>query len=156
LTPDGSRFILASSRTRCKQLRHVAHFLIVCDHRQDTFMKSRSTYRSPAAVCPAVLILVATVWLSGCVEAGRMASRLDPDQRPLAVEDSAVSDCELLGALAEDIDPGCLSMTAERVRCELEVRDRARQMGATHIVWIYRLSTGVAAKAFRCPPAPAP
>lgn len=113
-------------------------------------MNQRNARRMPVAMAPLLLFFLAAGCLAGCVEIGRMAPGLDPNALPLAVEENAVANCTLLGALVQDVDPGCISLTAERVRCELNVRDRARQMGATHIVWLYRLPTGVAAKAYRC------
>ena len=107
-----------------------------------------ATARDPSMV---VIVLLALFCLSGCAWTPYMAPHLDPNKVPVDAVASEVSGCQMVGVLVEDIDPEVLSLTAERVRCELNVRQQARQMGATHLVWIYRYPTGVAARVFRCP-----
>ena len=117
----------------------------------NTPVDHRCRRATPGDPSMGVIVLLALLCLSGCAWAPYMAPHLDPAKVPVDAAANEVSGCQMVGVLVEDVDPEVLSLTAERVRCELNVRKQARQMGATHLVWIYRYPTGVAARAFCCP-----
>lgn len=113
-------------------------------------------HRRPKGRCNAlacVSLLIALAGLAGCTLLPQMAPHLDPVKAPIEADETQVAHCRPVGVFIQEVDPGLPSQSAERVRCELRVREQARDKGATHLVWLYRYPTGVAARGFRCPTA---
>lgn len=98
-------------------------------------------------------MLAAVLLLAGCAPLPRMAPQPDREALPIEAVSEQVRGCRQIGVFVEDVDPARISRSAERLRLEREVRDRARRGGATHLVWLYRYPTGIAARAYRCPAA---
>jgi hypothetical protein len=68
-------------------------------------------------------------------------------------ESGMVKECQYLGTISEISDPGKFVTDyhlAEYYDGELKVLQRADNMEATHIVWLYNHPIGSAAYAYRC------
>ena len=64
-----------------------------------------------------------------------------------------VQDCQYLDTISETSDPGKFVTSYQFVRFydgELKVLERADNMEATHIVWMYNYPIGSSASAYRC------
>ena len=71
----------------------------------------------------------------------------------VVAEPEMVSQCQYLDTVAETSDPGKFATDyhwAEYYDGELKVLQRANNMEATHIVWLYNHPIGSAASAYRC------
>lgn len=72
---------------------------------------------------------------------------------PIGAEEIILHNCRYLDTISEITDPGKLVFPA---KCsnpyggEANVLDRASNMGASHIVWIYNYPIGSSASAYRC------
>lgn len=91
------------------------------------------------------LVLFGFIFLSGCT-ANRFPN--------LAVaEENMVRHCQYLDTISESSDPGKIVTNyqfAEFYDGELKVLQRANNMQATHIVWMYNHPIGSSASAYRC------
>jgi hypothetical protein len=58
--------------------------------------------------------------------------------------------CEQVGALSETLDTGRIVTPLARREMFEQVEKRAKALGATHLVWVYRTDQAAAARAFRC------
>jgi len=68
-------------------------------------------------------------------------------------EEKMVRDCQYLDTISESSDPGKFVTNYqfdEFFDGELKVMERANNMEATHIVWMYNHPIGSAASAYRC------
>ena len=68
-------------------------------------------------------------------------------------EEIMVQDCQYLVTVSETSDPGKFATNYQFVRYydgELKVLERANNMEATHIVWMYNHPIGSSASAYRC------
>lgn len=68
-------------------------------------------------------------------------------------EEKMVQDCQFLDTISETSDPGKFVTNYqfdEFYDGELKVLERADNMEATHIVWMYNHPIGSAASAYRC------
>ena len=63
-----------------------------------------------------------------------------------------VEGCRRLGTISETANADYLSDFMARQAMENRVRERAVQLGATHLVWLHRTPTSAAAQAFACSP----
>ena len=74
-----------------------------------------------------------------------------PTGPPVGVEASAVRDCRYMGTFTENADPESLFPWSTAPRCRERVWQRARSVGATHLVWQFQNRTGASAEAYFCP-----
>jgi len=65
-------------------------------------------------------------------------------------EEPMVRDCAYLATLSEITDPGRRLDNYRPPEHQDEVLERAANLGATHIVWVYDFRIGSAAVAYRC------
>ena len=91
------------------------------------------------------IIFFLLVLLSACVK-----NRF-PDI--IAAEEEMVLNCRYIDTISEVTDPGKMVFPAKYSNPyggELKVLERANNMGASHIVWIYNYPIGSSASAYRC------
>lgn len=69
----------------------------------------------------------------------------------LEAERQQVDGCTMLGVVSETADAANPWSLAARQNMILKVRERAGQLGATHIVWLHQTSNMAAAQAYDCP-----
>ncbi|CAB1056711.1 hypothetical protein D1BOALGB6SA_1448 [Olavius sp. associated proteobacterium Delta 1] len=92
-----------------------------------------------------LMILIGFILLSGCTN-NRMPNLL-------VAEEKMVRDCQYLDTISESSDPGKFVTNYQLVEYydgELKVLERANNMKATHIVWMYNHPIGSSASAYRC------
>ena len=65
-------------------------------------------------------------------------------------EEPMVQDCAYVATLSETSDPGRKLDNLRPPEHQDEVLERAANLGATHIVWVYDFRIGSAAVAYRC------
>ena len=68
-------------------------------------------------------------------------------------EELMVQDCRYLDTISEISDPGKFITNSQFVKyydAELKVIERANNMAATHIVWMYNHPIGSSASAYQC------
>jgi hypothetical protein len=65
-------------------------------------------------------------------------------------EEQMVQDCVFVATLSETADPGRPLDNYRPPEHQDEVLERAGNLGATHIVWVYDFRIGSAAVAYRC------
>jgi len=67
-------------------------------------------------------------------------------------EEEMVYNCQYIDTLSETSDPGkfATSKYAKFYDGELKVLERADNLGATHIVWLYNYRIGSSASIYRC------
>ena len=87
----------------------------------------------------AIVVPVAMLCLTGCAQ-----FELVETQAPL------VGGCRRLGMISETADAEHLSAFMARREMENRARERAFQMGATHIVWLHRTASSAALQAYWC------
>ena len=71
----------------------------------------------------------------------------------VVAEDGMVQHCQYLDTVSQTSDPGKFVTDYELVNYydgELKVLERANNMAATHIVWLYNYPIGSSASAYRC------
>ena len=90
-------------------------------------------------------ILTGFTLLSGCTKT----------QFPelLVAEEKMMQDCKYLDTISETSDPGKFVTSYQFVKYydgELKVLERANNMEATHIVWMYNHPIGSSASAYSC------
>ncbi len=91
------------------------------------------------------IILLVIILLSSCT-----SSRLP---NILVAEEGMMQDCQYLDTLSEVSDPGKFVTSYQFVRYydgELKILERANNMAATHIVWMYNHPIASSASAYRC------
>jgi len=67
-------------------------------------------------------------------------------EKPMAAE------CRFIGMVTETADASNPFPAAAEANMVLRVRERAGQMGATHIVWLHKSGTMATAEFYRCSP----
>lgn len=67
------------------------------------------------------------------------------------VEPQLVSNCRLLGVLNETADADAVFQWRETEKMILRIKQRAVQLGATHLVWNHRSRFSASASAYLCP-----
>ncbi len=75
----------------------------------------------------------------------------DPYPDILEAEKEQVSGCAMLGVVSETADAGNPIPIAAKQNMIFKVRERAGQLGATHIVWLHKTSHMATAEAYDCP-----
>ena len=65
-------------------------------------------------------------------------------------EESMVQDCERIATLSESTDPGRVLDHYRPSEHQDVILQRAANLGATHIVWLYDYRIGSAGVAYRC------
>jgi hypothetical protein len=67
-------------------------------------------------------------------------------------EEEMVQTCQYIDTISETSDPGkfVTSKYAKFYDGELKVLERADNLGATHIVWLYNYRIGSSASVYRC------
>jgi hypothetical protein len=65
-------------------------------------------------------------------------------------EESMVQDCERIATLSETTDPGRVLDNYRPSEHRDVILQRAANLGATHIVWLYDYRIGSAGVAYRC------
>jgi hypothetical protein len=65
-------------------------------------------------------------------------------------EESMVQGCEIVATISETTDPGRPLDNYRPAEHQDRVLERAGNLGATHIVWVYDYRVGSAAVAYRC------
>jgi len=69
----------------------------------------------------------------------------------LEAEKQQVNGCAMLGVVSENADAGNPISIAAKQNMIFKVRERAGQLGATHIVWLHKTSNMATAEAYDCP-----
>ena len=90
-------------------------------------------------------ILILLVFLSACTK--------NRFPNIVSAEEGMVSKCSYLDTISEVSDPGKMVFPAKYsipYDGELKVLERATNMGASHIVWMYNYPIGSSASAYRC------
>ena len=90
-------------------------------------------------------IFILLVFLSACTK-NRFPNIISADER-------LVRECSYLDTISEISDPGKMIFPAKYSNPydgELKVLERASNMGASHIVWMYNYPFGSSASAYRC------
>ncbi len=75
---------------------------------------------------------------------------VEPYPGLVETEKPLVADCFLLGVVAETADGANPFSPAAGANMVLKVRERAGQLGATHIVWLHKTATMATAEAYQC------
>ncbi len=91
------------------------------------------------------IIVFGFILLSGCTK-NRFPNLF-------VAEEKMVRDCQYLDTISESSDPGKFVTNDQFVEFydgELKVLERANNMQATHIVWMYNHPIGSSASAYRC------
>ena len=91
------------------------------------------------------IILLGFILISGCTN-NRFPNLF-------VAEEKMVRDCQYLDTISESSDPGKVVTNYQLVEYydgELKVLERANNMAATHIVWMYNHPIGSSASAYRC------
>jgi predicted CoA-binding protein len=87
------------------------------------------------------------IWL---ISAFFMAACMQTLPAVKVAEESMVQDCERIATLSEITDTGRVLDNYRPPEHQDEILQRAANLGATHIVWIYDYRIGSAAVAYRC------
>lgn len=69
---------------------------------------------------------------------------------PKVAEPQQVAGCQQVGALSETLDTGKIITALARREMVRRLESRAKALGGTHIVWVYRTDQAVGARVFRC------
>ena len=93
-------------------------------------------------------------WVMLCVLLGASCTKRYADPYPdlVETEKELVSNCKMIGVIAEMANAGNPFGFDAKQRMILRVRQRAGTLGATHIVWLHKTDTSSAAEAYQCPP----
>ena len=98
------------------------------------------------AIMKFAFIAILSMLLAGCVymDQRKLAHIQETDRR-------MVAGCASLGVLSETTDAGNPFTFYAEQRMLVNIKQRAAQLGATHIVWLHKTSQSASAEAFRCP-----
>jgi hypothetical protein len=91
-----------------------------------------------------IALPVVLLCLGGCAQFQNVYPEL------VESEASLVAGCQPLGMISETANADHLSAYMARRGMENRARERAFQLGATHIVWLHRTDTSAALQAYRC------
>ena len=98
-------------------------------------------FKATAAMIKKLIWIIGIIFLAACaktIPAVKIA------------EEPMVQDCAYLATLSEMTDPGRRLDNYRPAEHQDEVLERAANLGATHIVWVYDFRIGSAAEAYRC------
>ena len=104
-------------------------------------MISIENLRASAAIMKKLIWLLSIVFFLGCtktIPAVKIA------------EESMVQDCAYVATLSETADPGRYLDNYRPSEHQAEVLERAANLGAMHVVWVYDFRIGSAAVAYLC------
>ena len=85
--------------------------------------------------------LISTMFLTACIQTLPAVK---------IAEEPMVTDCEFVANISETTDPGRILDNYRPTEHQDEVLQRAANLGATHIVWVYNFRIGSSADAYRC------
>lgn len=85
--------------------------------------------------------LIITVYLTACIQT---LPAVKVAEKPM------VENCEFVATISETTDPGRILDNYRPAEHQDEIMQRAANLGATHIVWIYNYRIGSSANAYRC------
>jgi hypothetical protein len=88
-----------------------------------------------------LLLLIAALFMAACMQTLPAVK---------VAEESMVQDCERIATLSETIDPGRVLDNYRPSEHQDVILQRAANLGATHIVWLYDYRIGSAGVAYRC------
>jgi hypothetical protein len=88
-----------------------------------------------------LLWLISILFLTACIQTLPAVK---------VAEESMVQDCEFVATLSETTDPGRMLDNYRPTEHQDEVLQRAANLGATHIVWVFNYRIGSSANAYRC------
>ncbi len=74
----------------------------------------------------------------------------EPHPDILEAEKQQVDGCAMLGVVSETADAANPWSIAAKQNMIFRVRERAGQLGATHIVWLHKTSSMATAQAYNC------
>ena len=89
------------------------------------------------------------IWL---ISALFMAACMQTLPAVKVAEESMVQNCESIATLSETTDPGRVLDNYRPAEHQDKILQRAANLGATHIVWIYDYRVGSAGVDYRCEP----
>jgi hypothetical protein len=75
---------------------------------------------------------------------------VEPYPDLIETEKQLVTGCNFLGLVVETADAANPFSLAAETNMVLRVRERAGQLGATHIVWLHKTATTATAEAYQC------
>ncbi len=104
-------------------------------------MLSIENLKASAALMKMLMWLISIVFFLGCtktIPAVKIA------------EEPMVKDCAYVATLSETTDPGRRLDNYRPSEHQDKVLERAANLGATHVVWVYDFQIGSAAVAYRC------
>ena len=104
-------------------------------------MISFENLKSAAAMKKMLMGISSIVLMAAC------AKTISPVK---VAEEPMVQDCAYVATLSETSDPGRKLDNLRPPEHQDEVLERAANLGATHIVWVYDFRIGSAAVAYRC------
>ena len=122
---------------------------------KNTVMKQPHCFLCAARQCrPGVFTMRYTMAIIGMVLTLSACPHWFAEPYPdlIETEKQTVADCRLIGMVSEAADASNPFPVAAEANMVLRVRERAGQMGATHIVWLHKTGTMAAAEAYRCRP----
>jgi hypothetical protein len=88
-----------------------------------------------------LLLLITAVFMAACMQTLPAVK---------VAEESMVQDCKRLATLSETTDPGRVLDNYRPTDHQDEILQRAANLGATHIVWVYDYKIGSAGVAYQC------
>ncbi|MGD9239518.1 MAG: hypothetical protein PVG69_05810 [Desulfobacterales bacterium] len=90
-----------------------------------------------------LLWLISAIFMAACIQTLPAVK---------VAEESMVQNCERIATLSETTDPGRVLDNYRPSDHQDKILQRAANLGATHIVWIYDYRVGSAGVAYRCEP----
>jgi hypothetical protein len=88
--------------------------------------------------------------LLGCALVGCAHLKNPHDGQLLEVEAQLVTGCAMVGVISETADAGNPFPFAATNKMNHRVKQRAMELGATHLVWLHKTNLSAAAEAYRC------
>jgi len=85
--------------------------------------------------------LISTIFITACIQTLPAVK---------VAEEPMVQDCEFVATISENTDPGRILDNYRPAEHQDDVLQRAANLGATHIVWVYNYRIGSSANAYRC------
>jgi len=98
-------------------------------------------FKGPAVFMKKLIWIISIVFIAACTKTLPAVK---------IAEEPMVQDCAFVATLSETTDPGRMLDNYRRPEHQDEVLERAANLGATHVVWVYDYRIGSAAVAYRC------
>lgn len=92
-----------------------------------------------------ITVFAIIIFFSGC------AYVKEPFLKIIETQPQLVRNCSLLGVVAQTSDADRIVSHAAWQKAKVSIKERAIELGATHIVWLHNTKESVAAEAYRCP-----